>query len=127
MKKKLLNIVLAIAVALPMASCRSNIVAGAGGYDTGTGVSIRTRSLNDYDLVPSGPRITFTIDISTPEGAQKLQNISLDGAKRLAETEACRKYDCDRLIDPRFDYLAKDGRILRVTVDGRPGIYKLKE
>ena len=100
---------------------------GAGGYDAGMGVQLSDRSYISYDLVPVGDRITYTIDISTPEGKQKLQNISLDDAKRLAETEASRKYNCDRLIDPRFDFLAKGKRILRITVDGRPGNYRTRD
>lgn len=77
--------------------------------------------------MPVGDRITYTIDISTPEGKQKLSNITLDQAKILAETEAARKYNCDRLIDPRFDFLRNGKRILRITVDGRPGVYKTRE
>ncbi len=97
---------------------------GAGGYDSGMGVNLRDQSYISYNLVPVGDRVTYTIDISTPEGKQKLRNISLDEAKRLAEIEASRKYNCDRLIDPRFDYLKKGKRILRITVDGRPGNYR---
>ena len=107
-------------------SCGS-ISSGAGGTATGVGVETIGLSYNSYDLVPVGDRITYTIDISTPEGKQKLKNISLDDAKRLAETEASRKYNCDRLIDPRFDFLKKSKRILRITVDGRPGNYKKQE
>lgn len=99
---------------------------GAGGYDTGMGVYATGRSSNYYDLVPIGDRITYTIDISTPEGKNKLNNLSLDEAKRLAEVECTRKYNCDRLIDPRFDYLKKGNRILRITVDGRPGNYQTR-
>ncbi len=110
-------------IILAMSSCSVQHV-GAGGYDTGMGVDARARSYNNYDLVPFGERITYTIDISTPEGKQKLQNITLAEAKQLAEIEASRKYNCDRLIDPRFDYLKKGKRILRITVDGRPANYK---
>ena len=109
-----------------LTSC-SSTRAGAGGYDTGMGVYATGRSANSYDLVPIGDRITYTIDISTPEGRQKLEGISLSEAERLAEVEACRKYNCDRLIDPRFDYLNKGKRILRITVDGRPGNYKTRD
>lgn len=116
---------MAVAV-LAICSCGS-ISSGAGGFRTNTGVNVRTRSLNDYDLVPAGDRITYTIDISTPEGKQKLYKISLAEAERLAETEACRKFNCDRLIDPRFDYLKRGKRVLRITVDGRPGSYKTQD
>lgn len=78
------------------------------------GVYATGRSANYYDLVPVGDRITYTIDISTPEGQQKLRGLNLAEAQRLAETEACRKYNCDRLIDPRFDYLNKGKRILYI-------------
>ena len=91
------------------------------------GVDARGSSYNSYDLVPNGDCITYTIDISTPEGRQKLYKLTLAEAQRLAETEASRKYNCDRLIDPRFDYLAKGKRILRITVDGRPGNYKTRD
>ena len=126
MKKVLFMVVLAATTILTISSCGSTH-AGAGGYDTGMGVQLRDRSYISYDLVPVGDRITYTIDISTPEGKQKLQGLSLSEAKRLAETEASRKYNCDRLIDPRFDYLQKGKRILRITVDGRPGNYKTRD
>ncbi|MBQ8454857.1 MAG: hypothetical protein IJ537_05910 [Bacteroidaceae bacterium] len=50
-----------------------------------------------------------------------------EDAKQLAETEASRKHNCDRLIDPRFDFLRKGKRILRITVDGRPGNYRTRD
>lgn len=110
---------------MTISSCNSTR-SGAGGYDTGMGVYATGRSDNYYELVPVGNRITYNIDISTPEGKQKLKGLSLAEAQKLAETEASRKYNCDRLIDPRFDYLKKGKRILRITVDGRPGRYQLR-
>ena len=126
MRKKLLLMVLAATEILTLCSCGSTR-AGAGGYATGMGVNLNDHSYISYNLVPVGDRITYTIDISTPEGKQKLQGLTLAEAQRLAETEACRKYNCDRLIDPRFDYLNKGKRILRITVDGRPGNYKTRD
>lgn len=126
MTNRILITVCVSIVILLMSSCGSTR-AGAGGYDTGMGVNLQDRSYVSYNLVPVGDRITYTIDISTPEGKQKLQGLSLSEAKRLAETEASRKYNCDRLIDPRFDYLKKGKRILRITVDGRPGNYKTRD
>lgn len=126
MKKVFFLMAIAATTILAITSC-SSTRAGAGGYDTGMGVQLRDRSYISYDLVPVGDRITYTIDISTPEGKQKLQGLSLSEAKRLAETEASRKYNCDRLIDPRFDFLQKGKRILRITVDGRPGNYKTRD
>lgn len=125
MKSKTILFIFATTITIGFISC-SSVKAGAGGVDTGVGVYTSGRSTNYYDLVPVGDRITYTIDISTPEGKQKLKGISLADAQRLAETEASRKYNCDRLIDPRFDYLKKGKRILRITVDGRPGNYKTR-
>ena len=126
MKKNIFLITIAVTTILTVCSCGSTR-SGAGGYDTGMGVNLRDRSYISYDLVPVGDRITYTIDISTPEGKQKLQGLSLGEAQRLAETEASRKYNGDRLIDPRFDYLKKGKRILRITVDGRPGNYRTRD
>lgn len=126
MKKTILLMVVTAISFIMMSSC-STTRTGAGGYSTNIGVDARGTSYNSYDLVPVGDRITYTIDISTPEGKQKLYKLSLTEAQRLAETEACRKYNCDRLIDPRFDYLNKGKRILRITVDGRPGNYRTRE
>lgn len=123
--KKIFIIASAAISLLAVISC--GVTSGAGGTGTSLSVDARGRSWNSYDLVPSGDRITYTIDISTPEGKQKLQGLSLEQAQRLAETEASRKYNCDRLIDPRFDYLKKGKRILRITVDGRPGVYRMRE
>lgn len=126
MKKALFLIGLSATITMTICSCGSTVRSGAGGYSTNMSVDARGSSYNSYDLVPAGNRITYTIDISTPEGKQKLYKLSLAEAQRLAETEACRKYNCDRLIDPRFDYLSKGKRILRITVDGRPGNYKTR-
>lgn len=124
--KRTLSIILGVVSTMfCISSC--NVHSGAGGVDTGVGVYATGRSANYYDLVPVGDRITYTIDISTPEGKQKLYKLSLSEAQRLAETEASRKYNCDRLIDPRFDYLKKGKRILRITVDGRPGNYRTRD
>ena len=125
MKRNIILLAITAFCTAVITSC-STTHAGAGGYGTGVGVNVTGRSTNSYDLVPIGDRITYTIDISTPEGKQKLNKLSLAEAQRLAETEACRKYNCDRLIDPRYDHLSQGKRILRITVDGRPGNYKTR-
>lgn len=124
MKKMILKMACVAILFSVMSSCK--VYTGAGGTDTGVSVYTTGRSANNYDLVPVGDRITYTIDISTPEGKQKLHKLKLAEAQRLAETEASRKFNCDRLIDPRFDYLKKGKRILRITVDGRPGNYRTR-
>ena len=118
---------MALAAISMIASSCGSIRNGAGGANAGSYVADGHYSVNPLDLIPVGDRITYTIDISTPEGRQKLQKISLPAAKLLAETEASRKFNCDRLIDPRFDYLKKGKRILRITVDGRPGNFRTRD
>ena len=126
MKRTSFILALVAVTAIIVSSC-SSIRSGAGGTDTSSRIRNSHRSDNSYDLIPIGDRITYTIAINTPEGQQMLKGLSLAEAKQLAEVEATRKYNCDRLIDPRFDYLKKGKRILRITVDGRPGIYKTRE
>lgn len=125
MKNRIITMAFMAASVLTISSC--GVLAGAGGTDTGVSVHSSGYSVNDYDLIPVGDRISYTIDISTPEGKLKLHKISLKNAKELAETEASHEYNCDRLIDPRYDYLKKGKRILRITVYGRPGIYKVQD
>lgn len=121
--KKVICFIIASVSSLLIVSCVT-VRSGAGGSDAGMSVYTTGRSINNYDLVPVGDRISYTIDISTPEGKQKLEGLTLAEAQKLAETEATRMYNCDRLIDSRFDYLKKGKRILRITVNGRPGNYK---
>ena len=125
MKRTLYILALIATTFVTLSSC-SSIRSGAGGTDTSSRIRNNHWSENTYDLIPIGDRITYTIAINTPEGQQMLQGLSLGEAKQLAEVEATRKYNCDRLIDPRFNYLKKGKRVLRITVDGRPGIYKTR-
>ena len=139
MKQTSLMLAIAAVSSIALSSCFSNYSrmdyattgarSGAGGASTGIVVDKSGESKNSYDLVPVGDIITYTIDIKTPEGRQKLQGLSLNEAKKLAETEALRKYKCNSFIDPHFDYLmSEDGlqRILRITIDGQPAKYKIK-
>ncbi|MDE6309692.1 MAG: hypothetical protein K2L93_03885 [Muribaculaceae bacterium] len=74
------------------------------------------------DLEPTG--VTYTIDISTREGALKLRNITLQEAQKLALTECLMKYNCATLFNPQFTHLKDGKKILRVTVYGFPARYK---
>ena len=99
---------------------------GVGGEGTGVIIEDEHDSKNPLDLVPIGDRITYTIDIGTPEGRQKLEGLSLNEAKELAGIEATRKYNCDTFIKQRFSYLLSKNRkrIVKITIDGRPANYK---
>lgn len=84
------------------------------------------QSDNDYalDVAPEG--VSYTIDISTPEGAAKLNKISLEEAENLALTEAVMKYNCAMLVNPQFTNLMNGKRVLRITVFGFPARYRAR-
>lgn len=140
MKRIFLMLAFAAINTIVISSCSSNRsinvppygtgVAKTGVAGAGTSVTVKNdhKSDNDYDLVPVGDLITYTIDAGTPEGRQKLQGLSLSEAIALAETEALRKYKCNGLLDSHATYLlSSDGiRILKVTIDGQPAKYKMK-
>lgn len=77
------------------------------------------------DTDPTG--VTYTIDISTPEGKLKLDKISLAEAQQLALVECLMKYNCATLFNPQYTHLKKGKDILRVTVYGFPARYKRLE
>ena len=70
------------------------------------------------------PGVTYTIDISTPEGKLKLDKISLAEAQQLALVECLMKYNCATLFNLQYTHLKKGKDILRVTVYGFPARYK---
>ena len=109
----------------------SSPVATTGTLGGRTSVTIpnENKSRNDLDLVPVGGIITYTIDIGTEEGRQKLQGLTFDEARKLTETLALRKYKCNTFVgDTHATYLlSRDGmRILSITIDGQPGKYRMK-
>lgn len=86
----------------------------------------QVQSKNDYalDVAPDG--VSYTIDISTPEGATKLNKISLAEAEELALTEAVMKYNCAMLVNPQFTNLMNGKKVLRITVFGFPARYRAR-
>ncbi len=75
------------------------------------------------DMEISRQSISYTIDISTPEGQLKLKGLKQEEAEELALTEAVIVNRCAMLINPQYTFL-KDGKnILRVTVYGFPAYY----
>lgn len=85
------------------------------------------KSFNDYDLDVSPEGVTYTIDISTPEGRMKLKNLSLREAEELALTEAVIKYNCAMLVNPQYTNLTNGNSVLRITVFGFPAKFKRSE
>lgn len=84
-------------------------------------------SYNEYTMDLDPEPVTYTIDISTPDGRQKLKDISLIEAKELALVEAIMKCRCATLFNPQYTHLVKDNEVLRVTVYGYPARYKATE
>ena len=97
-----------------------------GAYSNNATKAPKTKitSTNEYSLDVSPNSISYTIDISTPEGKVKLNKLSLKEAKELALTEAVIQNGCALLVNPQYTYLKKGKRILRITVHGFPAKYK---
>lgn len=126
------KIILALAViALALTSCSKGIhKVFEGGYGSSinengyqlpvTGIE----SINIADLELSNDFITYTIDISTPEGQTKLNGINEKQAKELALTEASIVNRCSLIVNPKYTFLKDGKKILRVTVSGQPAYYK---
>ena len=84
-------------------------------------------SFNKYDLEVSSEGVSYTIDISTPEGRMKLNKLKLREAENLALTEAIMKYNCATLVNPQYTNLMRGKKVLRITVYGFPAKYKNQE
>lgn len=119
--KYILLIALAI-VSIFVCSCSSF---RSGGYGiTSTEVPTYTESINRFDLDVDTEGVTYTIDISTPEGQLKLNGLTLGEAQKLALEEAAIKNNCARIVSPKFSHLKKGKHVLRITVFGFPARYK---
>lgn len=124
--KKLLSILIScIVVSLYFISC-STANTGAHSRNAYHIPVTHVQSDNDYalDVEPEG--VSYTIDISTPEGAAKLNKISLAEAENLALTEAVIKYNCAMLVNPQFTNLTNGKKVLRITVFGFPARYRAR-
>ena len=124
--KKLLSILVCSFIAqLLFVSC-GTAQTGAHSRNAYHAPTTYVESMNDYalDVEPEG--VSYTIDISTPEGAAKLYKVSLSQAENLALTEAVIKYNCAMLVNPQFTHLKNGKRILRITVFGFPARYRAR-
>lgn len=117
------TLLIAITSTSLLATSCSPLRSGGSGI-TSTEVSTYTESINRFDLDVDPQGITYTIDISTPEGQIKLNGVSLAQAQQIALEEAAIKNNCARIISPKFSHLKKGKQILRVTVFGFPARYK---
>ena len=119
---KHIHYIATIALCLLVTSCSTPRSSALG--VTETEISTITHSVNEYDLDVDPQGIVYTIDISTQEGRIKLNKLSLKDAQELALQEAAIKNNCARIISPKFSYLKKGKKILRMTVFGFPARYK---
>ncbi len=109
-------------MSLVICSCSST---RSGGYgNTAAEIPTYTESINRYDLDIDPEYITYTIDISTPEGRLALHGLTLEQAQQKVLTDATIKFHCTKIFDPKFSYLKKGKQILRITVSGQPARYK---
>lgn len=120
MKQVLLFLLASVTVLL--AACSATRSGGAGITDTEIPTFNESYNRMDLNVDPNG--VTYTIDISTPEGRIKLENQTLASAKKLALEEAAIKNNCARIISPKFSHLMKGKHVLRITVFGFPARYK---
>lgn len=123
MKTQYITAICLIICCIPFSSC-SLIKNGAHSNNAYQTPKTQIKSFNEYDLNVSPNSISYTIDISTPEGKAKLNKLSLKEAENLALTEAVIKHGCALLVNPQFTHLKKGKRVLRITVHGFPAKYK---
>lgn len=114
-----------VAIALPLISC-STAKTGSHSRNAYHIPVTHVQSENDYALDVAADGVSYTIDISTPEGAAKLNRISLAEAENLALTEAVIKYNCAMLVNPQFTNLMNGKKVLRITVFGFPARYRAR-
>lgn len=115
---------IAMSWCLLMAGCGSTRSGGSGYTDHE--VITHSTSINEYDLDVDVDGITYTIDISTPEGCLKLNGLNLKQAQQLALEEAAIANNAARIVSPKYTYLKKGKTIIRVTVFGFPARYRKK-
>ena len=130
--RKILVILITVMVVL-CPSCRSKKDATKGlTYTHSSGSKSKNASKTPWTEITSDNvaemeisknGISYTIDISTPEGQLKLKGIKQEDAEELALTEAVIANNCAMLINPQYTFLKEGKDMLRVTVYGFPAYY----
>lgn len=118
--KKLLTLISAV---LCLASC-STYRGGTNTNNAYLAPNTVVNSFNEYEMEISPDPITYTIDISTPEGKMMLNKLSLKQAQEKVLTEAIIANKCAMIVNPQYSNLMKGKRVLRITVAGFPAKYK---
>lgn len=110
---------------LCLAGCSVKHTTHKRNADTTVRPTIESYNELTMDLDPEG--VTYTIDVSSPDGRLKLNKLSVQQAEDLALIECLMKYNCATLFNPQYTHLEKGNKVLRVTVFGFPARYKKKE
>lgn len=123
--KKTSIILIGCIAALSLSSCKTRLTTDTSG--TKDIVTKQLDSKNQYDLIISDKPIEYVIDISTEAGRAKLNGISKKDAQALVYSEALSKSQSATIIDPKYTFTERNGRILGVKIYGFPAKYKNKE
>lgn len=128
MKNTLSYFSLLILAGILISSCgSSNNFHGDGfGSDVIFDPATTVKSDNEYDLIIEEQSIEYTIDISTADGRLMLNGVSEKEAQRIVTNAALIKYNCDVIFRPKYSVLKNGKQILRITMGGRPAIYRNK-
>lgn len=126
MKRTFILMGVIVLAVLSFSSCKS-MVTGSGGNGPTSDIESILRSVNEFDLNIADEPITYTIDISTPEGEAKLNKLTMNEAKNLAYREAIMNSKCAVILKPQFTYQTYGKKIIRMTVYGFPAVYKNKK
>ncbi len=105
-----------------LSSCRTS--SGSHGRNAAMISKTRLTTDNEYDLNISDTPMEYVLDVTTAEGAAKLNGLSLKEAEELALREAIIKNKCALIFNPQYTHVKKGKRILRVRVYGFPALYK---
>lgn len=121
--KKLLSILVTLTVVICLTGCRT-VYYQTSGQNSSLYANTTAHSDSELDLDISNTPITYTIDISTREGAQMLKNITLEDAKDLVTKEAVMRYKCALIFNPQYKQLMKGKQVLKIQIYGFPAKYK---
>lgn len=106
-----------------MTSCITNHY-GSSGSEPSIVSQTTVRSDNYLELDISEVPITYTIDISTHEGKNLLEGITLKEAEELVTREAIVHYQCAVIFQPEYKHLMRGKRVIKIQVYGFPARYK---
>lgn len=124
MNRKIFSIIVTAVTIIVAASSCSSHQSGAKSMNAYTTVKSTIVSYNEMTMDLDPQPISYTIDISTPEGRMKLDKISLKAARELALVEAIMQNNCATIFNPQYTHLKNGKNILRITVYGYPARYK---